>query len=390
MCGMMGIMTGAREFFADDFIKDSFTTSMLRGVDSSGIAMIDPDTQRSLVHKLPIAGNFFVEDKVAAEIITAAGAARSLTMCHVRAATVGKVTVSNAHPFEINTGDKTLIGTHNGTLRNWQTKTNGSKFTVDSEWALSRIAVEGIDAFEEITGAFAFAWWDSSDPTFLNFARNDERPLAVAFIEGNGLAYASEAGMLYWLLERNKINLDGPILELSKDKYYKFEVNNPKNFTSYNLPAPIVSNSYSHSTGTYNYNHSYNYTVVDKVDALVNELTGSTNLPVPLTKEEQSDYALNFPLVFEKEKQMALEYGWLDVEVDFYPVEVTRGGNTQGIADVIDGNYSYDAFIRGDMSTFPMEHTWKCKIIGLQDDDRDMVFILSKPHRTIKEQKQEA
>lgn len=106
MCGMMGIMTGAREFFADDFIKDSFTTSMLRGVDSSGIAMIDPDTQRSLVHKLPIAGNFFVEDKVAAEIIKAAGAARSLTMCHVRAATVGKVTVSNAHPFEINTGDK--------------------------------------------------------------------------------------------------------------------------------------------------------------------------------------------------------------------------------------------------------------------------------------------
>lgn len=381
MCGQFGIMTGGREVYADDFIKDAFTASMLRGIDSSGIAMIDPDTSRYLVHKLPVAGNFFAEDRVAGEMIRAAGAPRSLTLCHVRAATVGKVNMSNAHPFEIITKERNVVGTHNGTLRGWQSRAGASTYTVDSEWALSRIAREGADAFEEINGAFAFAWWASDEPDVLNLARNDERTLAVAFIENNGLAYASEPGMLFWLLERNRIKMEGPILMLDTDTLYKFKVGSPKDFTKSMLPKPPVSCSYS-GNGTYNYSRSFSYTVMDNVTALLKEIEGKSQ--TLLTPEEEGEYTTNFPLAFESEIALAKSYGWYDCEVDFYPTEVSRAGNTLGIADVVDGNYSYDGFIRGDHSTFPMSHTWKCRILGVQDDASGaMVFVLGKPFKTI-------
>lgn len=385
MCGQFGIMTGGREVYADDFIKDAFTASMLRGIDSSGLAMIDPDTSRYLVHKLPVAGNFFAEDRIAGEMIRAAGAPRSLTMCHVRAATVGKVNMSNAHPFEIVTKERNVVGTHNGTLRGWQTKTGASTYTVDSEWALSRIARERTDAFEEITGAFAFAWWESDDPEVLNLARNDERPLAVAFIENGGMAYASEPGMLFWLLERNRIKMEGPIIVLDTDTLYRFEVGHPKDFTKSMLPKPPVAvSSYSSTTGTYNYgnNRHFSYTVMDNVTSLLAQIGGEAL--TPLTRDDGEEYTTNFPLAFESEIALAKSYGWHDVEVEFYPTEVTKSGNTVGIADVVDGNYSYEGFIRGDHSTWPMSHTWKCRILGVQDDAAGaMIFILDKPFKTI-------
>jgi glucosamine 6-phosphate synthetase-like amidotransferase/phosphosugar isomerase protein len=383
MCGQFGIMTGGRELYADDFIKDAFTASMLRGIDSSGVALVDPESARYVVHKLPVPGNFFVGDRVAEAIIKDACSPKTLTMCHVRAATVGKVTLSNAHPFEVTSSLRTVVGTHNGTLRGWQSKTGASSYSVDSEWALSRIAAEGADAFEEITGAWAFAWWQSDDPTVLNLARNDERPLCVAFIENNGMAYASEPGMLFWLLERNRIKMEGKIIQLDKGKHYKFELNDPKNFTSTVLPTPPATTTSAYTGGMYSYGHSYSYTVVDKVEDMLKLLTGAGTAETEvteLTTQRESEYAENFPLVFESEIQTAREYGWLNEDAEFDVHGVNSAGNTVGTADV--GGYEFDAFIRGDYSHMPEDHVWKCKVIGVDDDSRTVVLILGKPYKT--------
>jgi len=58
--------------------------------------------------------------------------------------------------------------------------------------------------WKSLDGAFSLVWHDTRNNT-LNFARNDERPLCLAY--AHGIVYwASEELMLRWLLDRNKIH----------------------------------------------------------------------------------------------------------------------------------------------------------------------------------------
>ena len=52
---------------------------MLRGEDSSGLASIEMSSGQYVVHKLPIAGNFFAEDTLARTMILDACSADVLT-----------------------------------------------------------------------------------------------------------------------------------------------------------------------------------------------------------------------------------------------------------------------------------------------------------------------
>lgn len=245
MCGIHLFINGKnRSNKADDFIAQGFVTNMLRGTDSSGIVGIDAEKGDLTLQKLPISGMYFPQDKLAQSLIKRAGYKNHLTICHTRAATLGAISQPNAHPFvasdyEEGTGACTreLVGVHNGTLVNWKSKKDANLYDVDSEWAMNHILDNGIDAFKDFDGAFCMAWWDSDDWLTLNIARNDQRPLFIAFVEGGGMAGASEAGMLAWLLERNQMKLDGPIRELEAGQLYKFEVTDPKAFTKQALPA---------------------------------------------------------------------------------------------------------------------------------------------------------
>lgn len=371
MCGQFGIMQPKRNGYADDFIKDAFTASMLRGVDSSGIASIDMRHSTSIIHKLPVMGAFFAEDSFARSLIADAGVPDGLTMCHVRAATVGRVSLSNAHPFEIYRDGKTVIGTHNGTLTNWAGKKGARPFNVDSEWAMSHIHAEGYDAFTDFSGAYSFVWWDSDHPKVLNMARNTQRPMAVCFMKDGGLAYASEPGMLYWLLERNHMKPEaGSIIELEAGKWYKFEVDNPKDFTTVDLPATAVSNTMMFGNNRYSTNTSTTYatTTVDKVNAL-------------LAKVGQNTAPASQPSVYESEARMARDYGWLEQDVEFSPIEYRQEDNSvRGLVDVMGA--TFEGIVRGDVSTFPSTHTWHCKVLGVQDDSQELVMVVSKPYKT--------
>lgn len=359
MCGQFGIFTTSAEPNADDFISDAFVTSMLRGVDSSGIANIDLARDLCELHKLPVAGLHFATDKTAKRLMRYAGMARQLTMCHVRAATQGEVRLSNAHPFEIDTGDGLLIGTHNGTLTGWKYTKYGKDYDVDSEWALSLIAEKGVDAFKEFTGAYSFVWWDGRDGSKLHMVRNKERPMSVAFLKGGGMAWASEPGMLFWLLERNSIKMDGRIVELLADKHYEFSVLKARDVTITDMPKkpePLTNN-----TGMYGTNTSTTYrTTVENMDALI--------------------AAASKPKVSDEEKR-ARDYGFYGELAEFTPMSVNSKNEVEGIAVVC--NTEFDAIVRGDTLGFGFNSEWVSKVIGVQEEGKDMVLVLDKPTRTL-------
>lgn len=374
MCGQFGILTTSSNINADDFLSDAFVTSMLRGVDSSGIANIDLKRNTYLVHKLPVSGLFFKDENVAKRVIKYSTSAKQLSMCHVRAATVGNITVSNAHPFAVEKQDFTLVGTHNGTLTGWSTKKDGKYFDVDSEWALNRIAEEGIDAFKEFNGAYSFVWWRGDEPETLFMARNSERPMAVVFLKDGGMAYASEAGMLYWLLERNSIPMESKVLILDKGKLYKFPVDNPSEFTTEDLPAPSY---YSYGTGYASSNRSYYYkTTVENVKELIAQAKAS---PSQEPGEDGKEYS--FPQAYQSEITLARDYGWFDMDAEFILDKVDGAGHSHGYCEV--AGHDFDAFIRGDFGgVHPLDHIWKCKVLGVQEEGNKMVLVLSSPSKT--------
>lgn len=354
--------------YAFGFLRDGFTANMVRGKDSAGIAAIDLDQLDYMVHKLPLPGMYFAEDAVAEDLMKDACAKNSLAMTHVRAATQGSINLRNAHPFEIVREEFSMVGVHNGTLSQWRYKTDGNKYEVDSEWALNRIADKGLDAFKEFSGSYAFVWWRGDNPDTLYMARNKERPMAVAFLKNGGMAYGSEAGMLYWLLERNKIEVK-QIMLLEEGKLYEFDVAKPENYTTTDLPAGPAA--WTTTPGSYSTTRTYT-TTVERVDTLIKEAIQNT------AANEERD----FPMAFEQEVKLAKEYGWHDIEADFSPMYVDNNGDTVGIAEVL--GTEMDAVVRGNYKgQFSMETVWRCWVLGLQDAANNLTLVLDKPRKEI-------
>lgn len=392
MCGLFGILNVRANLNSDDFLKDAFLTSMVRGVDSSGIAGINLSSNRYDLHKLPVNGMFFAQDNFATSIMESTTKARSMAICHVRHATVGKVSLSNAHPFEVEgTEDEGMyVGAHNGTLTNWASKKDGKYFNVDSEWALHRIANDGIDAFKDFTGAYAFTWWggkEESDKLFM--ARNNQRPLHIVFLDNGGMAWASEAGMLYWLLERNNIKMDGPVLSLDEGFLYSFPVGNPKEFTKESLPKPYYTPpATTYTGGSYSSHTSYSATTVDRVEALVQKIMeahkGKQSGTEDVTSDDEEgpvESGPTFPFAKEEEIEAARKSSWLGAEVEFVPV-YTDDVNNIMMGDAKLRGYTLDGLIRGDYrGEFNDSNVWICRVEGVSGHGANMTLILGKPLR---------
>jgi Glutamine phosphoribosylpyrophosphate amidotransferase len=361
MCGLAGAIVVAPELNMDDFIRDAFVVNSIRGMDSSGIGMIYTDSDTVDVHKLPINGSFFITDAYASSLISSAGKAATISICHTRHATSGNVNINNAHPFECYSQDESqlVLGAHNGTLQNWKHKKGANKFSVDSEWALQHLLQEKADAFEDFFGAFCFVWWDSTNPGQLNMARNKERPMHIAMLKSGGMAYASEAGMLHWLLERNRVATVSPIMSLDEDMLYQFPVNEPANFSKQHLPTPAVSH---YATRVYK-------STVDRVKELFDNSTAL--VPVPSGPIPKS------PLVSSAQYDKAKELGVLGTRAYFSPRCMWHG--------VVEGTvYLQDTSMEAEVKqashiTFSYTDTWHCTIIGVKDDGAEVTIIMGPP-----------
>ncbi|WP_373088631.1 hypothetical protein [Zhongshania sp.] len=220
MCGHIGTANlaltspvGRKKFFMQGLYVDA-----LRGFDSTGVALVDNTKPSDVVtYKRAIPASDFVYARQTVKLMDCFYK-WDVAIGHNRAATIGRVMDDFAHPFTH--GDITLA--HNGTLAT-NTNLDGS-FEVDSEeivYTMSQTSEK--ETLERINGAYALVWYDAGKHT-VNFARNAERDFAYTVsTDGKQLYWASESGMLEWLLHRNHIK-HGDIYETTPGMWLSFDM----------------------------------------------------------------------------------------------------------------------------------------------------------------------
>lgn len=258
MCGIIAaINCGHYSRDSEDFLSNAILVGAVRGQDSTGLVQTDRKN-KIYTHKLAISGSAFLNNNTTQAFIK--DASRSpITIIHHRAATVGSINADNAHPFicdmssanSVTKKEHVLVGVHNGSLVNWKTKPEAAEFEVDSNWALAHIARHGVEAFEDIEGPYCFMWVDNKTPNRLMVARNHGRPMHAVFSKDRKeVFFASEAGMLAWLCERNRIATEDNIMVLGTDTLYTFDTNGPTvAITTTDIPKKAaVAQSYTTHT----------------------------------------------------------------------------------------------------------------------------------------------
>lgn len=198
-------------------MKTLLTLDALRGLDSTGIAVVPRHT--GMVKVAKELGNPYNLFETKGFDKAMAGTHRAI-IGHNRFATQGATIRRNAHPFEFDT----LVGAHNGTLRNKYKLDDSKDFDVDSENLYHHIEKHGIrDAMDIADGAWALTWWDKLDDS-INFLRNSERPLYLARSkDAKVMFWASEAWMIRIACSREGIETSECFL-LDQDMMHSFAI----------------------------------------------------------------------------------------------------------------------------------------------------------------------
>lgn len=216
MCGIVGMAGECSHQKHDKAFSQLLYVDSLRGRDSTGIAVVaanaDVDVFKT-VGDVNVLMDMRRYDSLVAK-------KRRAIIGHNRFSTVGASTRKNAHPFEFDS----LVGVHNGTLQGKYRLEKGNDFQVDSEALYNHIDQRGLrDALSLIEGAWALVWWNKEKNT-INFLRNKERPLYLAYSpDGKAVFWSSEDWMLSGILDRNEIAHTAPAL-IDTDIHYSFEV----------------------------------------------------------------------------------------------------------------------------------------------------------------------
>lgn len=241
MCGLVG-MAGDMTVKHRDMYRNMLFFNSLRGMDSTGVTVLDVTQNKVVTRKSTIPGFEFIDQPGFDAFL---GFPRGVWLGHGRARTVGNVSRLNAHPFEVRDDEDgvSMFGAHNGTLRNnWEIEklVDGPRYGTDSETLINLIAQEGAKkALAEATGAWALTWWHYRDG--INLIRNCERPLCYALTEDEKvLIWASESWMIRVAAERCEVRMkqtqyaSTEIWSLAEDTLYTWVI--PKNGDPFDSP----------------------------------------------------------------------------------------------------------------------------------------------------------
>jgi len=218
MCGIVGVMSTWLSPGEKERMKELLTVSNLRGYQGAGAIVTDNfcnvntfktvDTGTHLAHD-PIFNERLYHTKPVQGVSTIIG--------HTRWPTKGAVTLEATHPHEY--GD--FVGVHNGTIDSINGKWIG-KDESDSFELYKSFHENGVkETIEQTVGAYALVFIDMKKKT-LNFLRNEKRPMYIAVIQGGGTIYwASEKGMLDFVLGRHATKFE--VLNLLPNKLSVYE-----------------------------------------------------------------------------------------------------------------------------------------------------------------------
>lgn len=216
MCGIVGV-AGDLAVKHERVFTDLLVMNQLRGFDSIGVAKIGyarkPTVLKTLEHPASL-----IQSKEYKDLLS--GSNRVL-LGHNRAATVGDVNVLNAHPFT----HGAITGVHNGTVAYRKDLEDHQNFQVDSDNIYYHINKKGVkDLWPKLWGAASLVWWNEDEES-LNFLRNKERPMYLAFDkERKVIIWASEFYMLYAATFRNGVQLASAPIATTVDFLYSFNM----------------------------------------------------------------------------------------------------------------------------------------------------------------------
>lgn len=220
MCGLVG-MAGKLHGKNDQVFKNLLVMDSLRGEDSTGAAFVQRYEEDKVTVVKEVGDPFVLlyNNRFNTQI----NKSNRVLIGHNRFATVGGVSRATAHPFNFDT----LVGAHNGTLQSKYRLKNNLDYKVDSENLYHHIEENGLqDAINQLHGngnAWALTWWDKDKQT-INFLRNKERPLWLAYAKDAQVIYwASEVAMLVAALARHGIETLPPFL-LTEDVHMSIKV----------------------------------------------------------------------------------------------------------------------------------------------------------------------
>lgn len=221
MCGIIGVLSLNKFglFGADIKIADQLLqVGVVRGEHGTGIFYTDSKGEASAL-KDAMPSPMFMQTDAYKEALVEAGKKSSFLFGHNRHATMGKKNFECTHPFM--RGHITLI--HNGTLYGHKDLGDAE---VDSDAIAQSIAKIGArKTIAQLDGAFALVWHDSQNDT-INIIRNSERPLHFCKVR-DVYFIASEAAMLEWVLERNKMKYE-PASSFKVGTLYTIHLNTQK------------------------------------------------------------------------------------------------------------------------------------------------------------------
>lgn len=247
MCGIVGMYLKTVDHKDRTIFNQLLFLSSLRGSDSTGVFTVNDRMGWSSQRLAESPQDFLRRGCVDAAVKALPGLPR-IVVGHTRAATHGAISAENTHPFHIGKPEDRIVGVHNGTV-NKVTRTAGR---TDSEALYREIHAKGVN--ETLSNlytadAYALVWTDAKARSF-NIARNKLRPLFYANT-ADGFYFASEAGMLAWVLDRNGVKHD-TIEEFTPFIHYKYNVKTGELTTSkIDQPKPVVYSSGSHGGGSY-------------------------------------------------------------------------------------------------------------------------------------------
>ena len=230
MCGLYGyyvttnskVLPGYRHSL-DKFIRQAAKTSILRGVDGTGLWKTDYNNG-ILTYKKDVDAIEFDREGGISKLLNATITSQENNVTthtpvmpmavggHVRATTSGGNSSENCHPHLYTTKGRTVCAVHNGTL-NGTSYYKGDHHAVDSARMVRHMTDIGVrEALEkDVIGAYALAVLerDAENNYTAYLVRNGARPLAICPIEEGaaGYLYMSEADHLDWLINRTNSNL---------------------------------------------------------------------------------------------------------------------------------------------------------------------------------------